>query len=153
MKIGTATRAAALGALSGMRSTAGLTALTFPRRKRRARGRAARMLATKALRRLVPIAAAGEMIADKLPFTPDRTAPLPLVGRAVFGAIAGGIIASEERGSPVLGAALGAVTAVTVAHIAYHVRKYAHDRLSIPDMAVAGAEDALVLTIGAVMRA
>ena len=149
MNTATAGRAAALGAVSGMRSMAGVTALSRRAEKDGPRTRSERLLHHRVMRRVMPIAAAGEMVADKLPFMKARTRPLPLAGRALFGAIAGGIIATEEEGSTLLGAVIGAVTAVAVAHLAYRARKYAHERFDLPDKLIAGVEDALVVGIGA----
>ena len=99
----------ALGVLTGMRSMAGAAAFAF------ARG--------GVLGRLLPVLAAGELIADKLPQVGDRIDPGPLVGRACMGALVGGAIAREEGGEVVLGGVVGALTAVAAAHLAYRVRR------------------------------
>jgi uncharacterized membrane protein len=149
MKATTIKHAAALGALSGMRSMAGLTTLSRRFGKRRSRHRAGRLLSNRLVRRALPVLAIGELIADKLPFLPDRTTPLPLAGRALIGSVLGGLVATEERASVLLGAGIGAVTAVATAYVAVHARKFAHDRLSIPDAVVGGFEDTLVLGLAA----
>ena len=55
--------------------------------------------------------ALAELVADKLPTTPSRTAPLGFVARIVTGAFSGAAIAAAG-GSPVIGAIGGAIGAV-----------------------------------------
>jgi uncharacterized membrane protein len=140
MKTGTLTRTVTLGAMSGMRSMAGPAALALDDDDGILDHRGARLL-----RRVLPLLAAGEMIADKMPFMGDRTDPLPLAGRAAMGALVGGMIASEENGSVVMGGLIGAVAAVAVAHIAYQLRK------RMPGSSALGGvlEDGIVVGLGA----
>jgi len=119
------------GALSGMRSMAGPTTLML-----RQGGYTAGAMA---------ILAVGEMIVDKMPFVGSRLAPAPLAGRAVMGALAGGVIARRERGHVVAGAVVGAAAALAAAYLAYHVRK----RLPVPNALGGVMEDLLVVGIGA----
>lgn len=126
----------ALGAITGMRSMSGLAVLAMRARKQ------------NALTRSIPALAAGEMIADKLPFMGDRIDPLPLAGRAVMGALVGGLLAREDEGNLILGGLIGAATAVIIAHLAYRVRLMASDRLG----AAAGfIEDGVVVGIGSAL--
>ena len=133
-------RTVTLGAMSGMRSMAGPAALTLDDDDGILDHRAGRLL-----RRVVPLLAAGEMIADKLPFMGDRIDPLPLAGRAAMGALVGGVVAAEERGSVVLGGLIGAVAAVAVAHLASQLRK------RMPGSNALGGvlEDGIVIGLGA----
>jgi uncharacterized membrane protein len=130
MNPATAARAATLGAICGMRSFSGPAVLSL-----RLEHPAARFL---------PVLAAGEMIADKTPFVPDRIEPLPLAGRAFTGALTGALLARQEGGSAVLGGFIGAAAAVALAHIAYRARKRA------PIGSVMGGliEDGLVIAAG-----
>ena len=129
MTIDTWKKIVALGALTGMRSMAGLA--TLARTHRRARS-------------VMAFAAVGEMIADKTPWIADRIDPLPLGGRAIMGAAVGAFVANDQRQHVVLGAMIGAATAVAAAHLAYRVRK----RLPLPGIAAGLLEDGLVLAIG-----
>jgi uncharacterized membrane protein len=90
--------------------------------------------------------ALGEFVADKLPFLPDRTSPLPLVGRAVLGGVSGAAICSAKKRPVVIGALLGAVAAVGMTFVAFKFRR----RLSkaLPGPLVGLAEDALVSGAG-----
>ena len=119
----------ALGTITGMRSMAGPAALA-----RRYGG---------IWKPLLAVMAAGEMVADKSPLVPDRTDALPLAGRAFMGALVGGVVAHEEDGNLLLGALLGASTAVLAAHLAYHARK----GLPVPPALGGMIEDAIVMAI------
>lgn len=133
-------RTVTLGAMSGMRSLAGPAALTLDDDDGILDHRGGKLL-----RRIVPLLAAGEMIADKLPFMGDRIDPLPLAGRAAMGALVGGAIASEERTNVLLGGLIGAAAAVAVAHLAYQLRK------RMPGSSALGGvlEDGIVIGLGA----
>src|SRR3954452_10610255 len=54
-------------------------------------------------------AALGELVADKLPFTPNRTALGPFVGRLLTGALSGGAVAAGAGGGRAGGGGGGAV--------------------------------------------
>ena len=115
--------ATALGAVAGMRTQLPLALLAFAARKGTFAAKAGPPLAllrTPAALPLLAASALGEMVVDKLPFTPSRLAPGPLLGRLVFGGIAGAAVA-REGGQPVLaGAAVGAAGAGLGAFVGYH---------------------------------
>lgn len=98
--------------------------------------------------RVMSILAAGEVIADKLPFIPSRVTAFPLVTRAVSGAVSGAALCSSKKRSPVLGAIFGAVGAVAGSYAAYALRKRIVKSLKVPDAVVAIAEDALAIGAG-----
>jgi uncharacterized membrane protein len=123
-------QAIALGALSGMRSMAGLATLAL-RRKGVPTGMMVAM-------------AAGEMVADKTPLVGDRIAPLPLAGRVLSGALVGGVVARDGRGNVVAGALVGAAAAAIAAHLAFYVRR----RLPMTNVAGGLLEDAIVIGTG-----
>ena len=127
MTEGTLKRIVTLGALTGMRSMAGLATLAASHRG--------------AARAAMAVAAAGEMIADKTSWIGDRTDPLPLAGRAIMGAGVGALVARQHDDSALLGGMLGAATALVTAHLAYRVRK----RLPLSSVASGLVEDSLVL--------
>ena len=117
----------ALGALTGLRSMAGLATLAATHRG--------------AARVSMAVAAAGEMVADKTPWIGDRTDPLPLAGRVIIGAGVGALVAHQDNENALLGGMVGAATALVTAHLAYHVRK----RLPLSNVASGLVEDSLVL--------
>jgi uncharacterized membrane protein len=120
----------ALGALTGMRSMAGPSALAL-----RHKG---------ALRGIVPVLAIGEMIADKTSVVGDRIDPIPLAGRALMGVLVGVVVARDRGGNPLLHGLLGASAAVIGAHLAYRVRK----RLPGPGLVGGLLEDSFVVGLG-----
>ena len=63
-----------------------------------------------------------ELVADKLPKTPNRTSPPGLIARIVMGGLAGACIAAGGGQGVVVGAALGAVGGVAGAFGGYQAR-------------------------------
>ena len=86
--------------------------------------------------------ALGEYVGDKLPQTPNRTAPGPLGARLVFGGLVGAIVATAMNGSTIEGVILGALGALVGAFLGYQVRKYLVESTGRPDWNVAVLEDA-----------
>jgi uncharacterized membrane protein len=126
-------RSVAVGAITGIRSTAGPAVLAWQRG-----GPSAAAGVLMAL---------GEMLTDKMPFVGDRTEPLPLTGRLVFAACAGGYVARQGRSSVLGGALLGAGSALITAHLATRARK----DLQVPTVAGGLIEDALVMGLSALV--
>lgn len=91
---------------------------------------------------------AGEFIADKLPKTPSRIDPGPLMGRAVAGAAVGYVVCKEAHQSVWFGALLGGAAALAGAFSGYYGRKALGERLHLPDPVVAVVEDALAVGLG-----
>jgi uncharacterized membrane protein len=90
-------------------------------------------------------AALGELVADKLPFTPNRTALGPFVGRLLTGALSGGAIAAGAGGSLAGGAVAGAVGAVAGTFGGYRARTGLVRALGTPDWVVAVMEDVVAV--------
>ncbi len=87
-------RSLLIGLASGGRSSLGLFA-------------AARLAQKPKVTASAGAAVAAEMVADKLPTTPERLEPAPLLGRAVAGGIGGWAVARQQRANPVLPIAVG----------------------------------------------
>ena len=88
--------------------------------------------------------AIGELIADKLPTTPKRTAPAPLAARVITGGLCGACLWAASGISLLAGTLLGAIGSVIGAFLGYNVRRRLV--LHIKDVVVAVCED--VITIG-----
>jgi uncharacterized membrane protein len=86
------------------------------------------------------ILAVGEWVADKLPKTPSRLAPFPLIARFVAGALCGAALVTTAGASLVLGALMGGIGAIAGAFVGYHVRRSITAR-GIPDLPIALLED------------
>lgn len=93
---------------------------------------------------------AGELVADKLPWIPDRTSAPALVVRLVTGGISGAAIFVSARQSLVLGAILGGLGAVAGAFEGYRLRRSLTKEKGLPDFAIALAED-LIAVVGALL--
>jgi len=98
-------------------------------------------------RRLLVAAAAGELVADKLPGTPSRLAPPGFVGRLAMGALTAGLFAQTRRAPWLPAAVIGASSAAVAAKVGHDVR--ARLARHAPDPAVAVVEDAVALGLAA----
>ena len=96
-------------------------------------------------RRVLLAAAAGELVADKLPSTPSRLEPSGLIARWGTGALAAGLCAHTRQAHWLPIAALAAATAGVAAKVGHDVR--AQLALSAPDPAIAVGEDAVALAL------
>jgi uncharacterized membrane protein len=93
------------------------------------------------------ILAAGELIGDKLPTTPARTAAFPLIARIVFGTLVGAIAALGLGGSPLEGALLGGISAVAGAFLGFHLRQWLVRENNCRDWLIASAEDGITILL------
>jgi uncharacterized membrane protein len=91
------------------------------------------------------VAAVAELVADKLPKTPSRTAPGPLIGRIVLGGLAGAGLVLSANGSWLMGAALGGIGAVIGAFAGYEIRRRLVSALGAKDAVVAVVEDLVAI--------
>jgi uncharacterized membrane protein len=88
------------------------------------------------------VLAVGELVADKLPKTPNRTAPGPLLVRVVVGGLVGAIVAAGLNGSEFEGVILGVGGALIGSFGGYLVRREIVLRSNSKDWQVALVEDA-----------
>jgi uncharacterized membrane protein len=90
---------------------------------------------------ILTLLAAGELVADKMPWIPNRTSIPGLVARIVMGKLTGMCVAAAG-GQPIwLGAICGIVGSVLGAFGGYHARTRAVKALGKPDIYVALVED------------
>jgi uncharacterized membrane protein len=88
--------------------------------------------------------AVGELVADKLPFIPDRTTAGPLLGRFVGGGICGAAICLANDENPWLGALVGGLAATGAAFAGRELRRIGA-RKGKPDFMVALVEDVVAV--------
>ena len=93
------------------------------------------------------LAAIGELVADKLPKTPNRTDPPALIARGISGAFAGAALSGSGRNEKIKGAVLGGIAAIGAAYGMYYLRAWLVKRTGVPDAVVAIGEDAIALTL------
>jgi len=143
-------QAACAGIASGIRSMAG-PALTSHYLKRSSEASAQSSLGWLGTPRasvVTKFLAAGEIVGDKLPMTPDRIAPGPLLGRILSGGLCGAALCMAGGKRPEAGALIGAAAAVAGAFGFYHVRRSAGRISKIPDPFLGAAEDVMVYGVG-----
>ena len=139
---------AGVGALAGMRSMMAPTVVAIGARRLNARN------GGHVVKGWVPVLATlalGEVVADKLPFTPSRMSPMVLTGRVLAGALSGYSIAKRGQRPAWIGGLLGAAAAVVASALLVRVRQAALDKGPTTGFAVAIAEDALAVASGAAL--
>ncbi|WP_260703240.1 DUF4126 family protein [Edaphobacter flagellatus] len=97
---------------------------------------------------LFTLFAIGELIADKLPKTPARTAPIGLIARIVTGGLSGAALALSAGKSTLAGIMLGAAGGIAGAFAGYYIRHGLVTQTKLPDFVVAVVEDLLAISGG-----
>jgi uncharacterized membrane protein len=92
--------------------------------------------------------AVGELVADKLPNTPARTAPLGLIARIALGGACGLGLATGAGISLSFSVLLGSMGAIVGAFAGYHSRHFIVFKAHVPDLAVAVGEDVMAIAGG-----
>jgi uncharacterized membrane protein len=85
--------------------------------------------------------ALAELVADKLPKTPKRTNPAPLVFRAIAGGFSSMAICASAHQPLVIGTILGALGSIAGAFAGYEIRHRLVEAFGLPDFGVAVVED------------
>ena len=114
------------------------------RKMLRLREPATEFLGTEMAANILAALAATELVADKMPFTPDRTLPPSLMLRAASGALCGAAVSSALRGSAVQGAIVGSAAAVGAAFAGREFRRIGQKQ-KWPAGPVALVEDAIAI--------
>ncbi len=104
----------------------------------------ANLVSRSASKKMIKLAV-GELVADKLPFTPKRISPGPFAARLASGAASGAAISFLAKESPIEGVLLGSAGAFAGAVGGYYARRSLSRNHSA--MAVALVEDALAITL------
>jgi uncharacterized membrane protein len=91
------------------------------------------------------LAALAELVTDKLPKTPRRTKPGPLIGRIILGGLSGACLSIAAGASLVTGALLGGIGAIIGAYGGYGFRSRLVGRFGIRDLEVALFEDVIAV--------
>jgi uncharacterized membrane protein len=93
------------------------------------------------------IFAIGELVADKLPKTPKRTAFAPLLARILLGGLCGASLCAAAGKSLLAGALLGGIGGVIGAFVGYEIRRRLVNTLHIKDLFVAICEDLTAIAL------
>ncbi|WP_149404118.1 hypothetical protein [Dictyobacter arantiisoli] len=130
-------QASRLGIVAGLRSMTPLAVLTWSETE----------VAPK-LKTITALLAAGELIGDKLPFTPSRLKPGSVLFRLTIGATAGALLCKRIQQPVLTGAIRGAVGAAIGTVAGYAYRTVAADVTGIPDIVWAIIEDGVAVGLG-----
>ena len=102
-------------------------------------------LGSRAATVILTLLALAELVADKLPKTPNRTDLGPLIFRAITGGLSGMAICASAHQSPVIGAILGVLGSIAGAFAGYEIRHRLVKTFGLPDFGVALAEDIVAI--------
>ena len=91
------------------------------------------------------VLAAGELIVDKLPRTPNRIALGPLMARLLFAVLIGAIVAAGLDGPGIEGVILAVLGMLVGAYGGFLVRRDVVQRLACKDWYIAVVEDAIAV--------
>lgn len=143
-------RTVALGVVAGLRSMMPLALLnwTTPSEEGEGSSLASRLSNLPATRISVTTAALGEIFADKLPTTPSRIKPGPLLGRIAIGGQAGATMFQRANRPAVMGAAIGAAGATLGSFIGYYSRTLLDKNTKVPDTVWGTVEDVIAFSLG-----
>jgi len=97
------------------------------------------------------LAAVGEIVADKLPKTPNRITPGPLVVRFLMGALCGAALCTAGEVAPLPGVLVGGIGAVAGSYAGYHLRRWLTVGQGLPDIVIALLEDVVAIGGGLVI--
>jgi uncharacterized membrane protein len=94
---------------------------------------------------ILSLLAVAEIILDKLPNTPNRTAPPGLIARIVTGGFTGACVSVGGGRSPYVGAGLGVIGGIVGCFGGYQVRARLVKSLRQPDFNIALVEDLIAI--------
>jgi uncharacterized membrane protein len=89
-----------------------------------------------------------ELVLDKLPNTPARTAPVGLIARIVLGGLSGLALATGAGVSVPLAGLIASIGAITGAFAGYLIRRAVVLKAHVPDLVAAIAEDVIAIAGG-----
>lgn len=138
-----------IGALAGLRAMSPLAAVAWAAHLRwiPLAGTPLNFLTSPISVGIFTLAAIGELINDKLPKTPPRTAPPGFIARLVVGAFTGAAVGVAAHQLVLVGAVVGMVGAVVGTYGGYKARTGLVRALGVPDFVIALLED-LVAVVG-----
>lgn len=146
-KLNPAWQAITLGALSGMRSVAGPAVASHILSNRVSYKFSKTPLAfmqTKNVSGALKVFAATESVADKMPFTPNRTDAPGLAVRFLAGALAGASVYRANNGNLYVGVVLGGAAALASTFGSFYLRKAIVKKTKIADPLIGAVEDILI---------
>lgn len=141
-----------LGVLAGMRS-ASAPAITSHILSSHHSGMLSKsslsFMQSKSVSNVLKVISAGELVADKLPFAPNRIKPFSLFARCLAGSLAGASIYKASNSNLITGALLGGIVAITSTFGSFYLRKSIVKHGNLIDPVIGAIEDTLVIGAGA----
>ncbi len=140
----------AIGMVSGMRALTApaVTAWAAHRNWLNLAGTRLAFMGSTAAVAILTVLAIAELITDKLPSTPSRTAPVGLIARFFCGALSGACVGVSSGQAPTFGAILGAAGGIAGAFAGYQWRTGLVKALKVPDFVIAVLEDLIAIGAG-----
>ena len=89
-----------------------------------------------------------ELITDKLPKTPARTASPGLIARIIFGGLCAAALAISVGGTVIVAVTVGIIGALVGTFGGYNIRHAMVARTHMPDLVVALVEDVIAIAGG-----
>ncbi|WP_374950451.1 DUF4126 family protein [Mucilaginibacter sp.] len=145
-------QAAGLGAIAGMRTFMAPAVITHMYSRHPSRyleHTPLEFMQTITTSKVFKVLAAGELVGDKLPHAPNRTATPGLVGRAVSGIWAGATVYQAHGKKPVMGGLVGGLSAIASTFGCFFLRKSIARNTPVPDAVIGVIEDVLCISAGA----
>jgi uncharacterized membrane protein len=139
-----------LGIVTGLRSQLGVAVLAWSEPASAGDTRALRLLRSTPGRTVAGLAAAGELVGDKLPSTPSRLQPMPFAARLATGAAVGALsVGRTDRRTLAVASAVGVAGAAAGSYAGAAYRKALPARTHTPDLPWAVVEDAVAAGLAA----
>ncbi|WP_114938066.1 DUF4126 family protein [Mucilaginibacter endophyticus] len=140
-----------IGTLAGMRTLSApviTTHILSNHPSKRLEKSSLRFMQSTTVAAVLKVLSVTELIADKLPSTPNRIEPAGVAGRGLSGALAGASIYKAVGGKTLTGALIGGAAAIAASYASYYLRKNIVKANHIADPLIGAAEDALVIGAG-----
>ena len=136
-----------MGAFGGLRTLTPLAVLSWAAFKHRLQLEGTQFFFLERVVSVVifTLLAVGELVADKLPFTPSRRKPPGFLTRVAVGAFSGMVLCESQGLSLPMGAGVGVLGAVVGTLLGYEARTRLVKLLHAPDWTVALVEDAIAV--------
>lgn len=143
-------RVISLGAVAGLRAMLAPALFSRAASSYRKKDFGENLLASEYVPAVLGTLAVGELVSDKLPWTPNRTEIPGLAARVVSGAVIGGSVASGYKKSVPAGIALGALAAVAAAYAGQNIRRAVSSESGVPSSLLGAVEDLIAVVIATV---
>jgi len=140
-----------IGTLAGMRTSSApaiASQILSHHHSKRLEKSLLKFMQSKTVANILTLLTVTEVIADKLPTTPNRIEAGGVIFRGLSGALAGASIYKSSGHNVIAGVLIGAASAVASTYASFFLRRGIVKRTSIADPVIGALEDALVIGSG-----